>query len=130
MRGGIAGWHLTYDGIVNSKHAVKLYDVEFLQKVMLELVDELNMEVLVGPRFHRVEFQPENLETDADEGGVTGMVVITTSHISIHTWPLRERFSLDVYSCRKFDEYKTVSWLSEKFNVKRRVTHWIPRHWP
>ena len=38
-----------------------------------------------------------------DEGGVTGICVLSTSHCSIHTWPLRPFFVMDVYSCRDFD---------------------------
>jgi len=38
-----------------------------------------------------------------DEGGVTAVVILSTSHAAIHTWPLRQCFELDVYSCRDFE---------------------------
>ncbi len=38
-----------------------------------------------------------------DEGGITGCLILSTSHITIHTWPLRRHTQLSVYSCRDFD---------------------------
>jgi S-adenosylmethionine decarboxylase len=54
---------------------------------------------------YEVEFEISkmNQEPFEDEGGVTGICVLSTSHCSIHTWPLRPFFVLDVYSCRDFD---------------------------
>jgi hypothetical protein len=43
------------------------------------------------------------VEPFEDEGGVTGVCVLSTSHCSIHTWPLRPFFVMDVYSCRDFE---------------------------
>ena len=63
-------------------------------------------------------------------GTVTGMVVISTSHIGIHTWPLRNRFSMDVFSCREYNEDDVQTFLKERMNVKKRSSHWIRRVWP
>lgn len=130
MHGNFAGWHLTYDAIVEPAHAAKLNDTEFLERALLDLVGLMKMEVLDGPRLHKVELDRVQLETDEDDGGVTGTVVISTSHISIHTWPLRERFSLDIFSCRKFDDDDVEAFLKERLNVKKRSSHWIHRMWP
>ena len=43
----------------------------------------------VGSLFHRF----------ADGGGVTGMVVLAESHLSVHTWPEAGYVALDVYVC-------------------------------
>ena len=130
MHGNFAGWHLTYDAVVEQAHAAKLNDAEFLGRVLLDLVALLEMEVLDGPRLHKVELDPVKLETDSDDGGVTGTVIISTSHISIHTWPLRERFSMDVFSCREYDDAVVEAFLKERFNVKLRTSHWLHRLWP
>jgi S-adenosylmethionine decarboxylase len=34
-----------------------------------------------------------------EHGGVTGMVVLAESHLSIHTWPEENYVTLDVYVC-------------------------------
>lgn len=130
MHGTHAGWHLTYDATVEGAHAGRLNDVEFLEAVLRDLVGLLDMEILDGPRLHKVELDRRKLESDEDEGGVTGTLVLTTSHISIHTWPLRERFSLDVFSCRKFDEETVQAFLKERMVVRKRASSWIPRTWP
>ncbi len=42
-------------------------------------------------------------EAFEDEGGLSCLALISTSHISLHLWPHREVFMLDVVSCREFD---------------------------
>lgn len=126
-----AGWHLTYDAIVSPDKSECLGDVVFLEKTFLDLVRLLDMEVLVAPTFKVVPLDPAKMEsTLADDGGVTGTCIITTSHISIHTWPLRHRFALDVFSCKEFSSSAADDFLRSRFNVKIRSSHWIVRHWP
>lgn len=130
MHGNYAGWHLTYDAIVNPEHVSNLADPVFLENALSDLVKLLEMEPLDRPHMYRVELDPSKLETEEDEGGVTGTLVISTSHVSIHTWPMRERFSMDVYSCKKYDHHRVEAFLWDRFNVKRRSTHWLTRVWP
>lgn len=130
MHGHFAGWHLIYDALVHHEHVGNLADPTFLERTLVELVKFLEMVVLDTPKIHRVEFDPAKLETDEDEGGLTGTVVLSTSHINIHTWPLRDRFSMDVFSCREYDEAAVQKFLWERFNVKRRSSRWIKRTWP
>ena len=125
-----AGWHFTMDGIVSAEKAPNLGNLRFIETVLLDLVKRLEMQVLVAPNFVEVPTNPAKVETDDDEGGVTGTCIITTSHLSIHTWPLRERFSMDVFSCREFDDAKCDKFLREHFGVTRATTHWIRRNWP
>jgi S-adenosylmethionine decarboxylase len=75
-------------------------------KTMLEeLVGALGMRMLDKAHLYEVEQEISKLgaEPFEDEGGVTGIAVLSTSHVSIHTWPLRPFFVMDVYSCRDFD---------------------------
>jgi S-adenosylmethionine/arginine decarboxylase-like enzyme len=130
MHGMFAGWHLTYDAITEPDKAAGLNDIEFLERVLLDLVEMLGMDVLDGPRLQKVELDRAKLETDEDEGGVRGTVVLSASHISIHTWPLRHRFSLDAFSCREYDEDAVQAFLKERMFVKKRSSHWIKRLWP
>ena len=48
--------------------------------------------------------EPETLE---EKGGVTAFQTLSESHISIHTYPARRAFSLDLFSCRPYD-YEAV----------------------
>jgi S-adenosylmethionine decarboxylase len=48
-------------------------------------------------------------------GGVSGVVVLAESHISIHTWPERNFAALDVFMCGACDPYKVVPFLQAAF---------------
>ena len=71
----------------------------------MELVNLLGMRLLGQPHLYEVETEITKLgvEPFEDEGGVTGVCVLSTSHCAIHTWPLRPYFVMDVFSCRDFD---------------------------
>jgi S-adenosylmethionine decarboxylase len=48
-------------------------------------------------------------------GGVSGVVVLAESHISIHTWPERNFAALDVFMCGACDPHKVVPFLKAAF---------------
>lgn len=67
---------------------------------LLELVDKIGMEVFMQP-VCKFDDQPDNL-------GLTGVIGLTTSHISFHAWSksdtVKQPFiNIDVYSCKEFD---------------------------
>jgi len=86
-----------------------LGDATNVEGMLRELVALLGMRMLGEAHMYEVETEIAKLgvEPFEDEGGVTGVCVLSTSHCSIHTWPLRPFFVMDVYSCRDFDP-KTV----------------------
>jgi S-adenosylmethionine decarboxylase len=47
--------------------------------------------------------------------GVSGVVVLAESHISIHTWPERGFAALDVFMCGACDPYKVIPYLEAAF---------------
>jgi S-adenosylmethionine decarboxylase len=49
-------------------------------------------------------------------GGVSGVVVLAESHISIHTWPERNFAALDVFMCGECDPYKVIPFLQAAFD--------------
>jgi S-adenosylmethionine decarboxylase len=51
-------------------------------------------------------------------GGVSGVVVLAESHISIHTWPERQFAAIDIFMCGSCDPYKSISKLREFFAPK------------
>jgi S-adenosylmethionine decarboxylase len=48
-------------------------------------------------------------------GGVSGVVVLAESHISIHSWPERNFAALDVFMCGSCDPYKLIPFLKAAF---------------
>lgn len=55
------------------------------------------------------------LHTFEPSGGVTGVVLLAESHISIHTWPERAYAAIDIFMCRTCDPYDAVPALREAF---------------
>lgn len=67
--------------------AHKLDDLPFIRQTLLAAAEEVGAHIL-GDTFHR--FTPQ---------GVTGIVAIAESHISIHTWPEHAYAAVDVFTC-------------------------------
>lgn len=112
-------------------------DTGNVARFLARLVDALDMRML-GLSIYDVEFQLEKLQAEVfeDEGGITGVAVLSTSHVSIHTWPERDGAAvLDVYSCRDFEQQTVETMCTEYFRVAAgdiRVTdlshslRWLP----
>ena len=83
----------------------RLADPRAVERMLDGLVSDLGMRMLGHAHLYEVEQELSrlNVEPFEDEGGITGVAVLSTSHCSIHTWPLRSFFVMDVYSCRDFD---------------------------
>lgn len=52
-------------------------------------------------------------------GGVSGVVVLAESHISIHTWPERDFAAVDIFMCGACDPYLAIPVLREAFSPGR-----------
>lgn len=64
-----------------------LKKVEVVKELLLKTVSEAKYNP-VGESFH--QFEPF---------GVTGVIVLSESHISIHTWPERNFAAVDIFTC-------------------------------
>ena len=65
----------------------KLADLSFIEESMIEAANCANA-TIIGTSFH--PFQP---------GGVSGVIVIQESHLSIHTWPEYGYAAVDLFTC-------------------------------
>ena len=82
--------------IVKGKFKSPTKSVEVLNKWLIDLVHKVDMEVLAGPNSVYCD-HPGN-------EGITGTIVLSTSHASIHMWDseLPGLFQFDIYSCKPF----------------------------
>src|SRR5210317_2043195 len=97
----ILGRHLIveYSGCDNDI----LNDLDLLEKYLNESVRKSGA-TIVKSNFHR--YNPQ---------GVSGVVVIAESHISIHTWPEYGYAAVDFFTCGEtVDPYKAYEYLKEK----------------
>ena len=99
--------------------AARLGNGRMVESTLRELVDLLGMRLLGDPHVYEVETEIAKLgaEPFEDEGGVTAVCVLSTSHCSIHTWPLRPFFVMDVFSCRDFDPSVVESHLVDRLEA-------------
>jgi S-adenosylmethionine decarboxylase len=79
------GRHLLVE--LNDCNTEVLNDLELLRYAMLTAAVESGA-VVLGDSFHR--FSPQ---------GVSGVVVIAESHLSVHTWPEYGYAAVDVFTC-------------------------------
>ena len=99
-----AGTHL----IVDLYGARNLDDPAHIEKVLVDAARKAGATVLSADFHH---FQPN--------GGVSGVVVLSESHISIHTWPERDFAALDVFMCGDCRPLDTVAAFKEAFRPER-----------
>lgn len=94
-------------------------DAEVLSKRVGELVEAIGMQSLAACAV-KVPLAVELLgrEPAADEGGVSVVHVLSTSHVAIHTWPEFRFFNLDVFSCRAFELEPVFSWLRSTLGTR------------
>jgi S-adenosylmethionine decarboxylase len=52
------------------------------------------------------------------DGGVSGVLVLAESHISIHTWPERDFAAVDIFMCGACNPYHSLPVLKETFAPK------------
>ena len=103
------GEHLMIDVYGADKAA--LWDKELVTKSLTELCNLLGVLALSEPL---VTFTPDG-ELKVP-GGVTGIIVLAESHISIHTFPARRFLSADIYSCRhNMDQEAVTTFFKNKF---------------
>lgn len=98
-----------------------LGNVETVRSFVSALVPSIRMKLLGEPHAYSVpiELAKASLECEEDEGGVTCVGVLSTSHVAIHTWPERSYAVLDVYSCREFDVEVVVAAVELTFCAPR-----------
>lgn len=52
-------------------------------------------------------------------GGVSGVIVLAESHISIHTWPERNFAAVDIFMCGSCDPHLSIPVLRQAFAPER-----------
>jgi S-adenosylmethionine decarboxylase proenzyme len=93
-----SGKHMICDirGIENNELLNSIAD---LKKMLYNICDACNFQILQEVNY---EFTPQ---------GCSILFLLSESHISIHTFPERKHVSIDLYTCREYEndeEYKKI----------------------
>jgi S-adenosylmethionine decarboxylase len=101
-----AGTHL----LVDLWGATNLADPELIDRTLCEAALAAKATILHS-HFHH--FSPN--------GGVSGVVVLAESHISIHTWPERDFAAIDIFMCGSCDPRDSLPVLEAVFQPSQVV---------
>ncbi len=95
---------------------IMMNDVDFIAKAMTEAA-RVSGATVVGSDFH--EFKP---------WGVSGVVVISESHLSIHTWPEYKYAAIDLFTCGSdVNPWIGLEFLKERFCAGHTETQELSR---
>ena len=115
----VEGRHIKIVGRGNEDSVGPMGDVAIIEQFLNTVVQLVGMRPLGPAQMFDVPLQISKMNSVPfdDEGGVTGALVLSTSHCTIHTWPLRKKFVFDLYSCRDFDHKPVAVALVNTFRV-------------
>ncbi len=97
-----AGTHL----IIDLFGARRLDDIRHIERTLKRCVDVAGATLL---HMHLHHFTPN--------GGVSGVAVLSESHISIHSWPEADYAALDVFMCGEAKPHLAIDVLKEAFGA-------------
>lgn len=95
-----AGRHL----FIDLWGASRLDDQQHIEEALCNAARAAGATILES-RFHQF----------SDAGGVSGVLILAESHISIHTWPERDFAAIDVFMCGECNPHKSIPILKAAF---------------
>lgn len=102
--------------------AKALDDLNVVHEFLDKLPDKIGMTKITRPYVFRYEGpagQPR-------ERGITGVIIIAESHISIHTFPEKGYLTMDAYSCKPFDPKLAIDFVKQLFKptvIDKKITY-------
>ncbi len=59
--------------------------------------------------------------------GVSGVVILAESHLSVHTWPEAGYAAVDLYTCGAVDAEAAHVWMARALGARRSDLVWVDR---
>ena len=113
--------HLIIDGYGSDSQIMQ--DKQFIHDLLDSYPAKIGMTKIAGPIvFRYICSKPE-------DWGISGIVFIAESHISLHTFVERCYINIDVFSCVDFDAAQVVRDLVEKFQLTTFTSRLVNRDW-
>ena len=97
-----------------------LRDLALVRALLEKIVLRLELRVVGEPQWHAFP----------GEGGVTGLYLLSESHLSIHTYPEHGLATLNLYCCRPKRELPWEEELKNALGAERVVVRCLPRGAP
>ena len=113
--------HLVIDGYGSDQRL--LQDEGALRRLLNSYPAEIGMTRISEP--HIVRYKgPGNADW-----GISGLVIIAESHISVHTFVERSFVNIDVFSCKDFDAKRVLEDMKTTFKLSRLRSYLLDRDW-
>lgn len=94
-----------------------LRDLSALKAVVSQVIDDLGLKTLGEANWHKFD----------GEGGITGLIMLTESHLACHTYPESRTATFNLYCCRLRPQWNWEAQLSEKLGATDVKVHTIVR---
>jgi S-adenosylmethionine decarboxylase len=113
--------HLIIDGFGKNTHI--LQDENFIHDLLNNYPAKIGMTKISDPIVFRYSgAKPE-------DWGVSGLVFIAESHISLHTFVERKFINIDVFSCKDFDAERIMADMRDRFELVKMRSCVVRRDW-
>jgi len=113
--------HLIIDGFGQDKTI--LQDEKFIYELLDKLPAKIGMTKISEP----VVFRYSGVKPE--DWGISGLVFIAESHISLHTFVERNFINIDVFSCKDFDAEQVIKELKSGFQLIKIRSCLVRRNW-
>ncbi len=114
------GTHLILD-LKECKNVDNLSNERFIKNLILDLIKITGMKAITKPSVLYYEHKEKK------ESGITGFVIISDSHTSIHAYPFKKSLYLDLFSCRNFGSKEIINCIKEIFKPEKLTKRIIRR---
>jgi len=98
------GYHFIVDAYTEDESLLE--DVDFVAKALTDAADAAEA-TKIGLKMHK--FNPQ---------GLTGILLLAESHISVHTWPEHNYIAMDIFTCGK-DPTRALEHLKSALKLNR-----------
>ncbi len=113
--------HLIIDGFGKNKDI--LQDENFIYDLLFAYPGNIGMTKISNPIVFRYS------GSKPEDWGISGLVFIAESHISVHTFVERKFINIDVFSCKDFDAERIMQDMRDKFGLTRMRSCLVRREW-
>ena len=111
--------HITLD--LYGCNPVSLVDREHIEATFSAMPALVEMEQVSPTLIYNIT------TSDPNDDGMSGFIVIATSHVAFHGWPSFNMLNFDLFSCEPFSEDAVITFLQEKFEPADIEIHRVSR---
>ena len=111
--------HLIIDGFGSNRELLE--SEELVYQFLDDYPAQIGMTKVAPPHVFRY------IGSKPQDWGISGLVIIAESHISIHTFPERCYVNIDIFSCKDFDAGQAIQDVQAKLELTKLRSYLLNR---